>query len=74
MLEKGEDPAVGCAFAVPHAFRDAGELEVICRTVGKSVPELALVNEDAFRSRDETIVGLDLIARTMLECVYEGCH
>ncbi|MFX9011950.1 L-serine ammonia-lyase, partial [Acinetobacter baumannii] len=38
------------------------------------MPELALVNEDAFRSRDETIVGLDLIARTMLECVYEGCH
>lgn len=74
VLEKGEDPAVGCCVNVPHAFRDAGELEVICRTLGQSIAELALINEDAFRPREQTIAGIDLIARTMLECVYEGCH
>lgn len=74
VLEKGEDPSVGCTVNVPHAFRDSGELEVICRTLGLSIPQVALLNEDAFRPRQATLDGLDLLARTMLECVYEGCH
>lgn len=74
VVERGVTPGDAKAVDEPHPFANATELGAICRTLRVSIPQLAWLNEDAFRPREETEAQIDLVARTMLACIHEGCH
>ncbi|MBB3764425.1 L-serine ammonia-lyase [Sphingomicrobium lutaoense] len=57
---------------VPYPFASAAELVERCEAEGLAICELVLANEAAYRSEEETHEGLDLIARTMMECIDAG--
>ena len=70
--EMGKEAVSPAAPSVPFPFQSACELLELCETQGLSMAELALMNEDARRSRDETVGRLDDLWRVMSECVERG--
>ena len=59
---------------VQHPFASAAELLAIAEATGHSLETIVLANEDAIRSRAETIAGLDHVAAVMLACIERGLH
>jgi L-serine dehydratase len=59
---------------VPFPFKRAKDLEAALASTGKSIWELALLNETSYRSEKEVEGQLNEIWRVMLECIYGGCH
>ena len=57
---------------VPHPFSSAAELLDICDANQCSITEVILTNEDAFRSRNETLEALENIAHVMHSCIDRG--
>ncbi len=60
--------------AVEHPFSSCDELLEIARTTGKSISEIVLANEHAWRSSDEIAAGLEKIQSTMNACIERGCR
>jgi L-serine dehydratase len=58
--------------AVEHPFSSGDELLRIARETGKSIAEIVLKNEHAWRSGAEIESGLERIRRTMNACVERG--
>ncbi len=72
-LEKPlEDDLVPSSVQVPHAFASAAELISMCESDGIAIEELVLRNEDALRSREDTLAALDRIADVMRGCIDRG--
>jgi len=59
---------------LPHAFASGDELLARCRETGLSISSLMLVNEQAWRSRDDIRARMLRIWDTMQACVQQGCH
>jgi L-serine dehydratase len=55
-----------------YVYGSAAELLALCATTGLSIDRIVLENEDAFRSREETLTGLDNIVAAMLACIDRG--
>jgi len=59
---------------LPHPYRSGAELLAECRRAGRSVAEVAMANEDAFRPREDTEAALDAIAEAMRASIERGCR
>ncbi|MEE4273717.1 MAG: L-serine ammonia-lyase [Thermoanaerobaculales bacterium] len=60
--------------AVERPFSSGDELLEIAQSTGLSFAEIQFANERAWRSDDEIEAGLELIRRTMNECIERGCR
>lgn len=60
--------------SLPFLINNAQDLLHWCRVTGMNISEIVLENEAAWRSSNETKKGLMKIWRTMIDCVYKGCH
>ena len=58
--------------AVEHPFSSGDELLEITGSTGKSVAEIVLANEHAWRSTEEIEAGIERIRRAMNECIERG--
>ncbi|GAB97183.1 L-serine dehydratase [Kineosphaera limosa] len=67
------DSLPGDEVRLPAPFETAPELMEACRISGRSIAELMMANEDAFRPREETRAALLRIWAVMQECVETGC-
>ena len=52
----------------------ANDLLVWCMKTGLKVSELVLENEQAWRTEEETLLGIRQLFTTMRDCIYRGCH
>lgn len=68
------DDIISAGRAVARPFASAAELIKMCDREGLSVAELVLANEDSYRDRSETLLGLDKIAEAMLSSIERGLH
>ena len=59
---------------VEYPFDSADQLLEITRSTGKSIAEIILANEHAWRSADEIETGLEAIQQTMNACIDRGCR
>jgi L-serine dehydratase len=59
---------------VPFPFQRAKDLEKALSATGKSIWELAWMNETSYRTELAVDNQLKEIWRVMLECIYGGCH
>ena len=59
---------------VEHPFSSCDELLEIAQTTGKSIAEIVLANERAWRSSGEIKAGLETIQQTMNACIDRGCR
>ncbi|MEO1015652.1 MAG: L-serine ammonia-lyase [Pseudomonadota bacterium] len=67
-----EDDLIVQARAGPRPFASAAELLALCAEHECAIADIVLENEDAVRSREETMAGLDGIWRAMAACVDRG--
>lgn len=74
-VEQENEAIVGAhAIALPFPIETAGDLLHWCMKTGMSIHELVLENEAAWRSEEETKLGLMHIWETMKESMYLGAH
>lgn len=70
--EHGKVSLVEDATELPHVFHDAETLVNLCRSTGKSIAEIMLENELAWRTENEVKQGILSIWSVMKECVQKG--
>jgi L-serine dehydratase len=63
---------IKCAF--PYMIDNATMLLEYCNSANKSISEIVLENEKSMKSLEEIDFQLIKIWKTMLECMYIGCH
>ena len=64
--------SVAAGASVDHPFGSAAEMLAQCDATGLSIADLVLANEAAFRSREDTLAGIDAVARAMDQCIDRG--
>src|SRR5574343_43596 len=75
-----DEAAIDAGFTPPgvtelkHPFKTGAELLALCQRHGKSISQIMLENELAWRSEDEVRAGLLNIWRVMQGCVKRGCE
>ena len=70
--EAADDRIVADTTPLPHPFHSGDELLAICAATGKTIAEVMLDNEKAWRSEAEVREGLLAIWRAMQGCVARG--
>ncbi|MDX1656698.1 MAG: L-serine ammonia-lyase, partial [Candidatus Competibacteraceae bacterium] len=70
----GADRIVADTTALPHPFKSGRGLLALCAERGKSISQIMLENEQAWRSEAEIRAGLLKIWEVMQECVANGCR
>ncbi|POA98109.1 L-serine ammonia-lyase [Chromobacterium sinusclupearum] len=74
-----DEAAIDAGFVPPgvtelkHPFKSAAELLALCQRHGKSISQIMLENELAWRSEEEVRAGLLNIWNVMQACVKRGC-
>lgn len=74
IAQEGCDPSGPSAVSLPMPIDTADDLLRHCREHSLSIPEVVRTNDRAWRTDAEIDQGLQLIYRTMLECVGRGCR
>jgi L-serine dehydratase len=77
IVRDGQGPASACDdsnFRQSHPFSSGAELLEIGRRTGLPIAELMLVNEDAWRERDDTIAFLDRVRDAMMASIERSCR
>jgi L-serine dehydratase len=59
---------------LPFPIETAGDLLHWCIKTGLKISEVVMENELAWRTEQETRMGMLNIFRVMKECIYRGCH
>ncbi len=72
LKRKPKDDRINTGTHVPHDFGSAAELLAACKSTGLAIADLVLANEDAFRSREKTMEGIDGVAKAMDQCIDRG--
>ncbi|AEF54004.1 L-serine ammonia-lyase [Marinomonas posidonica] len=70
--DQGKVSLVEDTTELPHVFHDAETLMNLCRETGKSIADIMLENELAWRTEDEVKQGILSIWSVMKECVQKG--
>lgn len=68
------DHAVTQDRRVPYPFKTAKELLAHCKSTGKSIAEIVMLNETVTRNREEVIAGILKIWSVMQACIERGCQ
>ncbi|NDV16626.1 L-serine ammonia-lyase [Muricauda sp. TY007] len=58
----------------PHPVKTGEELLQHCNAQNKSISQIVMENELSLRTESEIDKGIARIWKTMLECLYVGCH
>ncbi|MBA4744144.1 MAG: L-serine ammonia-lyase [Muricauda sp.] len=58
----------------PHPVRTGNELLQHCNAQNKSISQIVMENELSLRTEAQIDEGIARIWKTMLECMYVGCH
>ena len=74
VVEEGESQAAGDEANVPYPFQSALDLLAMCEQSKKSICELMLENEKAWRSEAEVRSGILQIWQVMRDCTERGLH
>ncbi|MFN7020957.1 MAG: L-serine ammonia-lyase [Phycisphaerales bacterium] len=74
VVQENQELSGARAVRLPHPIDHADDLAAYCRDLGKTIPQVVMDNERAWRTDDQIHAGLLRIWRTMQECVYRGCH
>ena len=74
VVQEGADAGADGRPAPPFIIHTGADLLRACAATGKSIPEIVLANECAWRSEAEVRAGLLHIWQTMTECIWRGCH
>ena len=72
LKRKPKDDRINAGMLAPFDFGSAAELLASCEATGMTIAELVLANEDAFRPREKTLAGIDLVAAAMDQCIDRG--
>ncbi|MEM9898833.1 MAG: L-serine ammonia-lyase, partial [Pseudomonadota bacterium] len=67
-----KNDVISTSKSVAFPFASAAELMAICVREKSSIADVVLQNEDAYRSREKTIAGLDAIWDAMSLCIERG--
>ncbi len=59
---------------LPRPFGSGAELLAVGAATGLSVAEIVWANEEAWRSKAETLAFVDAVRLAMLACIERGCH
>ena len=70
----GHDQLIKEPVTVDHRFSSCDDLLEIARATGKSIAEIVLANEHAWRTTDEIEDGLETIQLAMNRCIERGCR
>ncbi|TNE41950.1 MAG: L-serine ammonia-lyase, partial [Alphaproteobacteria bacterium] len=76
VLAKGENAAAqssGHNLQLPHPFTCGDELLEMAEKSGKTIAEVMLANESAWRSEEETLAYLHEVHDCMSKCIERGC-
>lgn len=68
------DKTNSASMRLPFPIDHAHELTAYCDREHKTIPQIVMENEKAWRSEADVRAGLLRIWRVMQECVYRGCH
>lgn len=74
VIKEGEAGLGSHAVHLPFPINTSAELLHWCMKTGMNISEVVLENESAWRSEQQTKVGVLNIWRVMKECIYRGCH
>jgi L-serine dehydratase len=74
IVQEGEAATGSRAVKLPYPINRAEDLAKWSKSLGKTIPEVVMANERAWRNEAEVRAGLLKIWRTMGECIYHGCH
>ncbi len=72
LRKRPDNDRVAAGASVPHPFGSAEEMLAQCDRTELTIADLMLVNESAFRPRNETLQGVDRIAKAMDQCIDRG--
>ena len=70
--EAAENRIVADTTPLPYPFHSGAELLAHCARAGKSIAQLMLANECAWRSQDDVHAGLQKLWQAMQDCVARG--
>jgi L-serine dehydratase len=73
VVKEGEGSELASAPA-PYPVNTCADLLHWCNKTGWAIHEVVMQNELAWRSRHEVMKGVLTIWKTMLDCIYRGCH
>lgn len=74
VIQEGTTGAERQEVDLPFPVGNARELLTWCIRTGLKISELVLENEQAWRSEEETRLGILRIFYTIRDCIYRGCH
>lgn len=74
VVKEGEQSAAHHDVQLPFPINTSEDLLHWCRKTGLSIQEVVLENEAAWRSEQETRLGLLNIWKIMQDCMYRGAH
>ncbi len=74
VIQEGDTVAAEQTVRLPYPIDRESDLRHWVNETGMTIPEIVFQNELAWRSAEEVRNGLLNIWRTMLACIYKGCH
>ncbi|GGG77705.1 L-serine ammonia-lyase [Parapedobacter pyrenivorans] len=74
VVQEGDDGNDGQQVDLPFPVQNAKDLLVWCMNTGLKISELVLENEQAWRSEEDTKIGIRQLFETIRDCIYRGCH
>lgn len=74
VVKEGEDSGADAHVALPYPIEQAEDLINACKASNASISEVVMMNENTWRTSEETKRGVMNIWNTMRSCIYRGCH
>ncbi len=74
VVQEGDDGGAREQLDLAFPVQTANDLLVWCMNTGLKVSELVLENEQAWRTEEETTIGIRQLFTTIRDCIYRGCH
>ena len=74
IVQERDDAPASHAVQLTYPIETGNDVLRHCRLTSKTIPEIVMENEMAWRTEPEVRRGLLNIYRVMLECVHRGCH
>jgi len=74
VVQAGDDGANDGHVDLPFPVHTANDMTVCCMNTGLRASELVLENEQAWRTEEETNIGIRKLFVTIRDCIYRGCH
>jgi L-serine dehydratase len=74
VVKEGGEDQLKAEVDLPFPIDTANNLLHWCMKTGLKISEVVMENELAWRSEQETLLGLHKIFNALKECIYRGCH